>query len=57
MAAMPPIDMRYRIQRRVPQGKDSDWLVIKMYYPMPNSIAVSVNGRAIKPISLLDNNG
>lgn len=57
MAAMPPIDMRYRIQRRLPSGNSSDWVVIKMYYPMPNSISVSVKGNIIKPISLLDNNG
>jgi hypothetical protein len=57
MAAMPPIDMRYRIQRRLPNGNSSDWVIIKMYYPMPNSISVSVKGNTIKPISLLDNNG
>jgi hypothetical protein len=57
MAAMPPIDMRYRIQRRLPGGNSSDWVVIKMYYPMPNSISVSVKGQIVKPISLLDNNG
>jgi hypothetical protein len=57
MAAMPPIDMRFRLQRRLPNGNGSDWAVFKIYYPMPNSIQVSVAGVVIPPISLLDNNG
>jgi hypothetical protein len=56
-ASNPPDDMRFQLQRRVPQGNNSDWIVVKMHYPFPNSIEVSVNGAISRPISLLDNNG
>lgn len=56
MAAMPPIDMRFRQQRRISAGNNSDWTIYKIYYPMPNSIQITVNGQIIAPISLLDNN-
>lgn len=56
-ASNPPDDMRLQLQKRVPNGNNSDWIVVKLYYPFPNSIEVSVNGVVKKPISLLDNNG
>jgi hypothetical protein len=56
-AAMPPEDMTFKIQKRLPQGNASDWVIVKLYYPKPNSIKVEVNGVVIKPISLLDSNG
>ena len=56
-SAMPPEDMTFKIQKRLPQGNPSDWVIVKLYYPKPNSIKVEVNGVVIKPISLLDNNG
>jgi hypothetical protein len=52
MAAMPPIDMRFTLQNRIPGGNASDWVMMKMYYPLPNSISVTVNGKIISPIPL-----
>lgn len=51
--AMPPVDMVLQIQERIPGGNSSDWAVVKLYYPFPNSIAVEVGGNVIRPISLL----
>jgi hypothetical protein len=56
-ASNPPDDMRFQIQKRIPAGNTSDWLIIKIFYPFPNSIEVSVNNQVVRPISLLDNNG
>jgi len=56
-SAMAPEDMTFKIQKRLPQGNSSDWVIVKMYYPKPNSIRVEVNGQTMKPISLIDNNG
>lgn len=37
-SANPPDDMRFQLQKRIPTGNNSDWVVIKLYYPFPNSI-------------------
>lgn len=49
--------MRFQFQRRTVTGNSSEFIVIKLYYPRPNSIRVMNRGNVIKPISLLDNNG
>lgn len=56
-ASNPPDDMRLQLQKRIPAGNASDWIIVKLYYPFPNSIEVSVGGTVVKPISLLVNNG
>jgi hypothetical protein len=56
-ASMPPEDMTFRFQKRLPEGNSSDWIIVKLVYPRPNSIRVEVGGKTIRPISLLDNNG
>jgi archaellum component FlaF (FlaF/FlaG flagellin family) len=56
-ASNPPDDMRVMLQKRNPGGNNAEWIIVKLYYPFPNSIEVSVNGQVQKPISLLDNNG
>lgn len=38
--SMPPEDMTLKIQKRLPEGTPSDWVVVKLYYPKPNSIRV-----------------
>jgi hypothetical protein len=53
----PPIDMRFQIQQRTTTGNNSDWLIVKLYYPRPNSIRVQNRFGVVKPITLLDNNG
>jgi len=55
-AANPPDDMLFSLQRRTPQGNASDWVIIKLHYPFPNSIEVQVGGKVVRPISLLDKN-
>lgn len=56
-ASNPPDDMRLQLQKKLPTGNASEWTIVKLYYPFPNSIEVSVNGAVVKPISLLANNG
>lgn len=56
-ASNPPDDMRLQIQKRTETGNSSDWVIVKLYYPFPNSIQVQANGAVVKPISLLDNSG
>lgn len=53
----PPSDMRLQFQRRTVNGDNSDYIIIKLHYPRPNSIRVQNRGTVIKPISLLDNGG
>jgi hypothetical protein len=55
--SMPPEDMTFKIQKRLPQGNSSDWVIVKLMWPKPNSIRVEVGGQTVKPISLLDNGG
>lgn len=56
-ASNPPDDMRVQLQKRVPGGNSSDWIVVRVYYPFPNMVEVQVGGNVVRPISLLDNNG
>jgi hypothetical protein len=55
-ASNPPTDMRMQLQKKIPGGNNSDYIIVKIYYPFPNSIQIQVNGVTIAPISLLDNN-
>lgn len=56
-ASQPPIDMRFQFQRRTIDGDNSEFIMIKLHYPRPNSIRVMNRGNIIAPITLLDNNG
>ena len=53
----PPIDMRLQFQRRTILGDNSEFIIIKMHYPRPNSIRTQNRGQTIKPITLLDFDG
>lgn len=55
--SMPPIDMRFQFQRRTVGGDNSEYIIVKLHYPKPNSIRVRSRGKTVRPISLLDNNG
>ena len=46
--------MLVHFQRRTLTGDNSEFILIKLHYPRPNSIRVEVNGVVIKPITLLD---
>ena len=49
--------MRFQIQQRSTTGDTDDWIIVKIYYPRPNSIRVQDRFGIIKPITLLTNNG
>ena len=53
----PPIDMVLQFQRASVDGDNSEFIIIKLHYPRPNSIRIQVQDQTIKPISLLDNDG
>jgi len=52
--AMPPVDMQFQIQRGTPLGDPTNFVVICMYYPLPNSIQIQVNKVVIPNIPLTD---
>jgi hypothetical protein len=42
-SSQPPSDAIYQIQKRqLPTGNASDWVVIRIYYPVPNVVTVKV---------------
>lgn len=49
-AAMPPLDLTMQLQRRSPEGNSSNYVVLRIYYPLPNAIRVFVAGRRKSPI-------
>lgn len=49
--------MRLQFQRRTVLGDNSEFIIVKLHYPRPNSIRVQNGGQTIKPITLLDNDG
>lgn len=52
--AMPPLNMQFQIVKRTPEGNNNNFVVVKMYYPLPNMIQVKVNGVVRDPILLTD---
>lgn len=51
----PPSDMVFQFQRRTLTGNNSDWIIVKLYYPQPNSIRVMVGSQVIRPIPIQNN--
>lgn len=51
---MPPLDMTLQLQKRTPAGNNSNWVIIKLYYPLPNSIRIFVDGVRQSPIITTD---
>ena len=57
-SGQPPADSRFQIQKRtLPTGNSDDWVVIRIFYPLPNSIEVLVKNTTgtdivIKPFPL-----
>jgi hypothetical protein len=45
-SAQPPSNMRFQITRRTQSGNNSDWIAVRIYYPVANAIVVTVNGTA-----------
>lgn len=48
--------MTFKIQRRLPKGNSSDFSIIRIHYPFPNSIRVQAGGKTIHPISIQEIN-
>lgn len=47
--SQPPKDARYQIQKRLlPDGNPDDWVIIRVYFPIPNSIQVLVKDNTRK---------
>jgi hypothetical protein len=40
----PPLQLKFKLQKRTPNGNNSYWTMVKLYYPLPNSIEVRVAG-------------
>lgn len=53
-SAIPPYNLQLQLQKRTPLGNSSNYIIIKLYYPLPNSIRVTVNNVIQKPILLTD---
>ena len=50
----PPTDMRLQFQKREPEGDNTEYIIVKLHYPRPNSIRIQNRGLTIKPITLRD---
>lgn len=49
-SSTPPSESRFQIQEREePHGNPDDWVIIRIYYPLPNSIEVRANNKVVKP--------
>ncbi len=47
-ASRPPSDSVYQIQKReLPSGNPNDWVVIRIYFPIPNAILVRATNTSI----------
>lgn len=49
-SAQPPSDMRFQIQHRTLAGNASEWLAIRIYYPVANAISVMIGRTPIDSI-------
>lgn len=50
-SSQPPTDSRFQIQKRLlPDGNEQDWAIIRIYYPIPNSVEVLVTNSTGKNI-------
>ena len=48
-SSTPPADSRFQIQKRIlPSGNETDWVILRIYYPLPNSIEVRIKTDAGK---------
>lgn len=55
-SAVPPYNLQLQLQKRTPEGNNSNYIIVRIYYPLPNSLKVTVNNNAIKPGVLTDYN-
>jgi hypothetical protein len=55
-ASQPPHQLQIQLQKRNPSGNNSNYITVRIYYPVPNMIRVVQNGLIIDPILLTDFN-
>ena len=51
---MPPLDMAIQLQKRTPSGNTSNWVIISIFFPIPNSVRIFINGNRQSPIITTD---
>lgn len=52
-SSVPPSDSVYQIQKRaLPSGNPNDWVIIKIYFPVPNVVLVKVTDDSGKNIAV-----
>lgn len=49
-SAQPPSDMQFKIQQRTLAGNASDWVAIRIYYPVANAITVMIGRTPVDSI-------
>ena len=55
--SQPPRDMRFQLQRTEKDDFSPEkWVIVKVFFPIKNSIRVNVKGQTIDPITILDQN-
>lgn len=60
-SSTPPMDSRFQIQKRLlPSGNPSDWTIIRISYPLPNSLEIRVKNNTgvdilVKPFPIKQN--
>jgi hypothetical protein len=54
--AEPPTSLQVQLQKRTPLGNASNYVQVRIYYPLPNSIRIVYNNQIVTPILLTDIN-
>lgn len=55
-SAVPPFNLQLQLQTRTPTGNNSNYIIVRIYYPLPNSLKVTVKNKVVKPGVLTDYN-
>jgi LysM repeat protein len=55
-SAIPPHNLQLQLQKRTPNGNNSNYIIVRIYYPLPNSLRLTVNNKVVKPGVLTDYN-
>jgi len=53
-SSMPPEKLQVQIQKRSPTGNNSNYIIVKLHYPLPNSIRLQLNGLEVDPRLVTD---
>jgi hypothetical protein len=53
-ASMAPEKLQLQLQKKSLQGNNSNYIIVKLYYPKPNSIRLELNGTEVDPMLVTD---